>query len=63
MTDDLKERVDQFNTLRLPGQGWLIHMGTSRLINDLWREIERLRQENQDLLEDIRWERGGKDDR
>lgn len=43
--DDLKERVDQFNTMSLPGQPVMMHMGTSYLVNDLWREVQRLRTE------------------
>ena len=37
---DLRERVAQFNCLELPGQPMGMHMGTSYLINDLWRELE-----------------------
>lgn len=43
MNNDLEERVFQFKALSLPGQPQCCHMGTSRLIGDLWREIERLR--------------------
>lgn len=42
--DDLKTRVDQFNSLSLPGQPMGMHMGTMYLVNDLWREIEKLRE-------------------
>lgn len=44
MPDDktLKDRVDDFHLMRLPGQSPMMHMGTSYLISDLWREIERL---------------------
>lgn len=45
--DDLKERVQQFQTLRLPGQGMSMHMGTSYLVSDLWREVTKLRAENE----------------
>lgn len=45
MKDDLKERVDQFNALELPGQPKMMHMGTSYLVNDLWREVESLRKQ------------------
>lgn len=41
--DDLENRVQQFITLSLPGQPMSMHMGTSRLVNDLWREVQRLR--------------------
>jgi hypothetical protein len=41
--DDLEKRVKQFNTLSLPGQSMSMHMGTLYLVNDLWREVERLR--------------------
>lgn len=44
---DLKERVDKFNGLSLPGQPMAMHMGTSYLVNDLWREVQRLRGEPQ----------------
>ena len=46
MTDNLQERIDQFRTLQLPGQPMSMHMGTSCLIDDLWREVIRLRAEN-----------------
>lgn len=39
---DLNDRVTKFHLLQLPGQiKGLMHMGTSHLINDLWRELER----------------------
>jgi len=41
----LKERVEAFNMMELPGQPRMMHMGTSYLVNDLWREVERLREE------------------
>lgn len=41
----LKSRVEDFNALRLPGQMPMMHMGTLYLVNDLWREIERLQKE------------------
>ena len=40
---DLEERVSQFNSLTLPGQPMAMHMGTSYLVNDLWKEVQRLR--------------------
>lgn len=43
--DQLKDRVDQFNTMKLPGQPMGVHMGTSYLVNDLWREVQKLRKE------------------
>lgn len=42
---DLQSRVELFNTLQLPGQGMSMHMGTSYLVNDLWRTVERLEKE------------------
>lgn len=42
MSDTLKERVEQFNSLSLPGQPISMHMGTSYLVNDLWWEVQRL---------------------
>lgn len=41
--DDLENRVEQFRCLELPGQPMAMHMGTSRLVSDLWNEVERLR--------------------
>lgn len=41
--DDLQERVEQFMMLRLPGQPMGMHMGTSYLVSDLWREVQQLR--------------------
>jgi len=43
VTDNLEERVHKFNALQLPGQPIGMHMGTSYLVNDLWREVKRLR--------------------
>ena len=44
MSDDLEERVRQFNCMELPGQPFGMHMGTNYLVNDLWREVQRLRE-------------------
>jgi hypothetical protein len=41
--DDLETRVQQFKTMSLPGQPRGMHMGTSYLVNDLWREVQHLR--------------------
>jgi len=38
----LEERVISFHVMELPGQPQMMHMGTSFLICDLWREICRL---------------------
>ena len=40
--DDLEQRVNQFNTMSLPGQPVMMHMGTSHLIHDLWERIQEL---------------------
>ena len=40
---DLATRVQQFVCMELPGQPRGMHMGTSYLVNDLWREVQRLR--------------------
>lgn len=42
--DDLRDRVEKFQTLSLPGQPMGMHMGTLTLVNDLWREVARLRE-------------------
>jgi hypothetical protein len=49
--EDLEKRVQQFRTFELPGQPPFAHMGTSYLINDLWRELTRLRAEVERLRE------------
>jgi hypothetical protein len=41
--DELGERVVKFSCLELPGQPQSMHMGTSYLVSDLWREVQRLR--------------------
>ena len=41
--DDLQDRVEKFRALELPGQPMGMHMGTSYLVNDLWREVQHLR--------------------
>ncbi|MDI3563520.1 hypothetical protein [Bradyrhizobium sp. Arg816] len=43
MSDDLKQRVEQFQTLSLPGQPMGMHMGTLHLVNDLWRALAQAR--------------------
>ena len=45
MNDNLEERVQQFRRLELPGQPMMMHMGTSYLVEDLWAEVKRLREE------------------
>ena len=40
--EELGERVAQFQSLRLPGQPMGMHMGTSYLVNDLWRAVKQL---------------------
>ena len=42
--NDLEERVYKFQTGELPGQPMSKHMGTSYLVNDLWKEVKRLRR-------------------
>lgn len=39
----LETRVELYITGSLPGQPLSRHVGTSYLINDLWKEIKRLR--------------------
>ena len=46
--DKLKERVDKFNSLQLPGQGLSMHMGTYYLVNDLWRELQKCIKEQKE---------------
>ena len=43
--EDLEERVHKFKTLSLPGQPMSMHLGTSYLVSDLWREVQRLREQ------------------
>ena len=50
--DELEERVYKFNSLSLPGQPMGTHMGTSYLVNDLWREVKRLRGLTQRALDE-----------
>ena len=42
--NELNKRIQQFNSLSLPGQPLGMHMGTSYLVNDLWREVQRLQR-------------------
>lgn len=41
--DDIGERVNEFNLMKLPGQPKGIHMGTMYLINDMERTIKELK--------------------
>lgn len=43
--DDLRDRVNKFNMLELPGQPMGMHMGTSYLVNDLWHELQTAQSE------------------
>jgi len=43
--ENLDERVEQFIMMKLPGQPIAMHMGTSYLVNDLHKEVKRLRAE------------------
>ena len=45
--DELEEKVKQFNSHSLPGQPMAAHMGTAYLVNDLWREVQKLRAAQQ----------------
>lgn len=45
---NLEERVRQFELLQLPGQPQMMHMGTSYLVGDLWREVKKLREASPD---------------
>ena len=38
---DLRKRVHNFQMFELPGQPQGMHMGTSYLVDDLWRELRR----------------------
>ena len=51
--DDLNERVNAFSTLSLPGQMPMMHMGTSYLVNDLWKAVRTLTTENAALKERV----------
>ena len=44
-TIDLQDRVNQFNMLQLLGQPQMMHMRTTYLINDLWRELQALQED------------------
>lgn len=43
--EDLKNRVNSYMMLQLPGQPMAAHMGTTYLINDLWDTVDRLSNE------------------
>lgn len=44
---DLEARVRSFQVLELPGQLPAMHVGTHRLVDDLWRMVEKLTGEDQ----------------
>ncbi len=49
---DLKQRVEDFMAMRMPGQ-FGVHMGTSALVHDLWQRVlayERLHTERSEEL-------------
>ena len=41
MSTDLETRVHQFQTMELPGQSMMMHMGTAYLVSDLWASLMR----------------------
>lgn len=45
----LEQRVEAFALMELPGQPRMMHMGTSYLVTDLWREVKLLRAYNERL--------------
>ena len=45
MNETLKERVEAFELVALPGQPMYIHMETANLIIDLWKEVQRLEEQ------------------
>ncbi len=49
---DLQDRVNKFSALELPGQPQGMHMGTSYLVGDLWRAVQRLEADNDKLRTD-----------
>ena len=53
--DDLENRVQQFGMMQLPGQPMGMHMGTSYLVNDLWREVQKLRAELKNAEQNVQW--------
>jgi hypothetical protein len=63
---DLDERVFQFRLMELPGQPMMMHMGTSRLVNDLHAELKRVRarvaelEAKEDLMCDLHYANGAK---
>lgn len=50
--ETLKDRVEAFNSLRLPGQSMSMHMGTAYLVNDLWLMVQKLEMEVDKLKEE-----------
>ena len=50
--EELREKVLQFNLLKLPGQPMCMHMGTSYLVNDLWSRVQQLEREKADLQQE-----------
>jgi hypothetical protein len=44
MNETLKERVEAFELVALPGQPMYIHLETANLIIDLWKEVQRLEE-------------------
>lgn len=45
----LRERVVQFNLMKLPGQPQGMHMGTSYMVSDLIRAVVAIRDERREL--------------
>jgi hypothetical protein len=45
MDKTLKERVEAFELVALPGQPMCVHLGTANLISDLWKEVQQLEEQ------------------
>jgi len=56
---ELEVRVNKFNCMQLPGQPMACHMGTHKLVNDLWRLIKE-EKDREDANEKVRQEKAAK---
>ncbi|CDO34089.1 hypothetical protein [Novosphingobium sp. KN65.2] len=51
--ETLRDRVNQFQRIELPGQPMMMHMGTNYLVRDLWAAVSDLLSTNEQMAERV----------
>lgn len=48
--ESLRQRVEQFSLLQLPGQPQAMHAGTSYLVSDLWQAVRSYYEQEHPMI-------------